>query len=486
MKGMLRKSALTLLSVLFVSNGFSMGQQGSDKPATPQETTKPASITLMVDGTFLVKENGEAVLEKGYEDLTGIDLKINHPAHNEYHQKVDLAFATGDAPDLMILGAKDYVNYVANGALYDLTDLYENSKMKKNISQQGIIDSLRVDGRLYGIPYQRGNGTVTYVRGDWLEKLNMKAPTNYNEFINMLRAFKNNNPDGLPPEKVIPITAAGLVNSEYPMDIYLREFYQDATPDYVEVNGKWVDGMLEPNMPAALKRLRDAYAEGLIDTEIITNKTSTCRDKFYTGTVGAFNYWAGIWNATLQQNLDANIPSAKVTPIPPIKETKYIERAATVLSMKANVANPQGVFDYFLEFMLDGGPGQTLFTFGVEGKTYKVVDGVIEFLPSIQDPGKNFTKAWFDPTIPVTNFAPASKREPLIDSSLHLFWDNMINYGIQPPSEQLVKLTPEVNAIRASIISKVVFGELTVDQGMAQYKKDIAKYNEVIIPDMNK
>lgn len=242
MNSMMKKSALLLLSIVLVSTAFAGGQQGSDSaPAAGGETTKPESITLMVDGTFLVKENGEAVLEKGYEDLTGIDLIINHPAHNEYHAKVDLAFATGDAPDLMILGAKDYVNYVANGALYDLTDLYNNSKFKANIKDEGIFDALKVDGKLYGIPYQRGNGTITYVRGDWLEKLGMEPPKTYAEFIDMLRAFKNNNPDGLSPDQVIPITAAGLVNSEYPMDIYLREFYQDATPDYVKVDGKWVD-----------------------------------------------------------------------------------------------------------------------------------------------------------------------------------------------------------------------------------------------------
>ena len=42
-------------------------------------------------------------------------------------------------------------------------------------------------------------------------------------------------------------------------------------------------------MKAALQRMQDAYKEGLIDKEVVTNKTSTCRDKF-AGNVGVFNY----------------------------------------------------------------------------------------------------------------------------------------------------------------------------------------------------
>ncbi|HOX31746.1 MAG TPA: hypothetical protein PLB91_05405, partial [Spirochaetales bacterium] len=57
---------------------------------------KPASIKLMVDGTFQVKENGEQQLVDGFKDLTGIDLVLNHPVHNEYYNKVNLAFSTGD------------------------------------------------------------------------------------------------------------------------------------------------------------------------------------------------------------------------------------------------------------------------------------------------------------------------------------------------------------------------------------------------------
>jgi putative aldouronate transport system substrate-binding protein len=451
---------------------------------------KPTSIKLMVDGTFQIKDNGEQILVDGFKALTGIDLVLNHPIHNEYYQKVDLAFSTGDIPDVLIMSSNYYLRYASNGALYDMTKLYDASRLKSRIPQQGVVDALRLDTGLFGLPYSRGNGTITYVRGDWLEKLKMKVPTNYAEFIEMLRAFKNRNPDGIPADKVIPLTAAGLVNTEYPLDIYLREFYQDATPDFMKKNGVWVDGMSDPSMVGALQRMRSAYAEGLIDKEIITNKTSTCRDKFYTGNVGVFNYWAGIWNDTLQKNITPNVAGAKVVPIPAIQGVRYVERPAVPVAMTIkgpNTAkNPAGVFEWFYERLWDSGEGQRLMTFGVEGKFYKVVDGKITFLPSIQNPASPFTKAWFDPELSVTNYAPPYNFSPNISNSLAMFRKDAVQYLLLPASDALVKLLPELNTMKTNYVTKIVYGDMTIEAGLAAYQKDSAQYVKTILADMNK
>ncbi len=456
---------------------------------------KPNSITLMVDGTFLIKENGEAILEKGYEDLFGIDLIINHPVHNEYYEKVNLAFSSGNVPDVLIATSNYYLNFASNGALYDITDLYENSEIKNNIIDQSIIDSIRVDGRLYGLPRERGNGTITYVRGDWMDKLGISSPTNYEEFLTMLRRFKNENPDGLSPAEVIPITSSGLVNSEFPLDIYLREFYWTATPDFVKRGDTWVDGMTEDVMKDALQRMRDAYSEGLIDKEIITNQTSTCRDKFYAGTVGAFNYWAGTWNLNLYNNLTANIPDAKVVPIPPIKETKYVERAPIPICITTNgptsKTNPEGVFEYFLATLLDNGDGQNFWTFGVKGEegsaTYTTdANGNISMLPSVEDPKKDFTKSWADPALSITSFAPKFEFDPLITNSLKMFQSNMTVYSIFPTSEAINDLLTEINSLKAKYVSKIVYSEVTIDEGLTQYTNEAKGMIEAILNDLNK
>lgn len=500
--------SLVMLAVMFsaceATPSPSASQPASQAPSAPASTapetatpepqagaTKPEKITFMVDGTFLIKENGEDVLVKGYEDLFGVDLELNHPVHNEYYEKVNLAFTTNSIPDALLLSSSYYLNYANNGALYDITDLYENSAVKDKVFNQAIIDSLRIDGRLYGLPRERGNGTVTYVRGDWMEKLGLSAPTNYDEFINMLRKFKFENPDGLTPDQVYPITSAGLVNNEFPFDIYLREFYWTATPDFVERDGKWVDGMTEDVMKDALQRMRDAYAEGLIDPEIITNKTSTCRDKFYAGNVGVFNYWAGMWNKTLSDNLTANFPDATVVPIKPIKETYYIERPPVPIAITAASQNPEGVFEYFLSTMLDEGEGQKLWTFGVKGEagtaTYtEDASGKISFLPSIEDPSKNFTKAFSSPELSITGFKPNFEMDEKITSSLQLFNETSVVYNLMPASEAMSTLGPELNAIKAATIANIVYGETTIEDGLANYQSEAQGMVDSILAEMNK
>ena len=450
------------------------------------EVEKPKSITFMVAGTWLWTDNGEEIPEEGYEALTGIDLILNHPPHNEYFQKLDLAFATGDMPDVFVADGGRYMRLAKAGALYDMTELYENSKMKDNMVSQDFVEASKVDGRLYGIPYERGNGTLLYVRGDWLEKLGLDPPKNYEEFLNMLRAFKYNNPDGLKPEEVIPITAPGLANKEYPMDIYFREFYWDATPDYILKDGEWVDGMLEPNMRDALKRMRDAYAEGLIDTEIITNQTSTCRDKFYSGVVGAFNYWAGYWADRLYNNTVPNVPHVKVVGVPALEESFYVERPPGLMLMSANVENPEGIFEYWMELLNDMGPGQNNFTFGVEGRSYEVVDGVRVFLPTKTNPDVPYNKVFISPALVVTKWKPEFKMDPLSPASYEMFQKYSKQYGLPSDSEKLSELQAEINAIKMSYISKIVFAELTIEDGLQKYANEIKKYNEVVLADMNK
>jgi putative aldouronate transport system substrate-binding protein len=464
----------------------SSADKDKDSDSSEDQIKKPTQIKFMVDGTFLLPDNGQEYLVKAYEEKTGIKLIVNQPAHNEYYEKVNLAFATGDIPDVLLLSGTHYLNYAMEGALYDITELYENSELKNRIVDQAIIDAVRVNGRLYGLPRERGNGTITYVRGDWLKKLGIDIPKNYEEFINMLRRFANEDPDGNGVKDTIPLTAAGLVNSEYPMDIYLREFYQNASPDFVQKDGKWVDGMTEPEMRDALQRMKDAYAEGLIDKEIVTNKTSTCRDKFYSGKVGVFNYWAGQWNENLLVNIRANVPEAEVTPIPAIEETYYIERPAVPLCITSKAENPEGIFKYFFEYMLDSGEGQTLFTHGVEGIMYEMKDGKMVKLPSLQNPDVLYNKTFISGELSITDYKdPYEYSEPIVNS-LKMFREDAVQYNLFPSSEVLNKLVPELNAIKSEIIAKVVVGDYSVDQGLEEYKNRSKDYVEQILADLNK
>ena len=161
------------------------------------EVEKPKSITVMVNGTIFTEANGRDAFEAALEEKLGIDIIFNQPEHSGYYDVVGNTFASGDWPDVVILGAEYYASYAALGALADVTDFWNSSELKASGRvNEDVMESVAIDGRLYGFTPARGNGCLTYIRKSWLDKVNMEVPTNYEEYKAMLQAFAENDMDG--------------------------------------------------------------------------------------------------------------------------------------------------------------------------------------------------------------------------------------------------------------------------------------------------
>lgn len=428
------------------------------------EAGKPSSLKFAIN-VGLKTQDDFTKWRQEYIKKTGINLDFNFMDVNEYYQNIELGFASGDTPDVFTVGNDKIAVYAGQGALLDITEMVENSKELSAIDP-ALLESMKIDGKLYGVPFEGDSGTITYVRKDWLDQLGMEIPTNYEQYIEMLRGFKSLGDD------IIPFTAPGLVADQ--AEYYLREFYQDASPEFVkDKNGKWVDGMTQPNMIAALERLRDAYAEGLIDVEIVTNKTSTCRDKWYAGKVGTFPYWAGNWYANLEKRVQANVPEAQVIPIPAIEETKYIKRVPAVLAVSSLSKNPEGAFKYIIEYANDGAEGSTLFQHGVEGVHFKYGEnGEVISLPKISRPEEVYEKAFISPVLAITKITTpgyAFEVDERISQSNAILDENSVQAEIIPLSSKLSKISEELLMEKEKTVASIVMGQVSVEEGLANY-----------------
>lgn len=444
--------------------------KASETSTAAKEITKPSKIVLMTSIFDMSEENGKQKFLDKYKELTGIELEIIQPPHNQYAEKVNLAFASGDIPDVFLSpNYSSFVKYIADGALYDITDLVEASEPMMTINQK-LLDGVRVDGRLYGFPEDLGNGCATMVREDWLTKVGLKAPTNYEEYLNMLRAFTFNDPDGNGKNDTKGVTAGGLEDITG-AHLYLLDFLHDAVPNFQLKDGKWVDGFQQPEMVKALERISAAYKEGLIDQDIVTNKTSTSREKVINGEIGATTYWAGQWNFNLDRDAKKVNPNAKIITIPAIQEVTYINRVPGQHCISSASENPEGVFKYFLEYAHDGAEGQTLFTQGVEGVTYEIKDGKGVMLPLLSDPTKKFTKTMLNPAIPSVPFKnPIFPVEPLVAESAKIFEAKMVQADSLLITDTSVKMSADIVQLRSSTFSKIMMGEVSVEKGLEEYK----------------
>ena len=466
------------LAVIMASGMTSCGKKAEE---TEEAEVKPEKITMTFD-SCMTPENGVDEVCAKYKELTGIELELTKPDHDKYYENVTLSFASGKPSDVIEMNSTYYADYAANRKLWDMTRAWEDSKSAaKNIVDQSYVDALMLNGKLYGFPTVAGNGTVTYVRQDWLDEAGESLPTNYAGFLDMLRTFKARG------NGVVPLTAAGILNNDAPYDIFMREFYQDATPDfYQKEDGTWVDGFSEPAMAGAMQRFQDAYKEGLLDETIITNETKSCRDKFNDGLVGAFNYWAGSWGMKLEDGT----PGAKLSALPAIDEVRnsggYIGRVPLAMVITSDCEMPEAVFNDLILYSHDGGEGQMLFTHGVEGVHYtKNDDGSITALEQKADPSKLVEKSFYAPEYSITSWTDPMTLDSRVQASLDVYLQCRSLAKVAPASSVLTENQDKLTEIRKSVLADVLHGNTTVDEAMQKYNKDASAIVEAILADLS-
>ncbi|MBR6027858.1 MAG: extracellular solute-binding protein [Clostridia bacterium] len=445
-------------------------------------------ITILVDGTIPDQNNGRDAFEARWEELhPGYDLEIIQPDHSAYYDVMQQRMASGDWPDVLILSSTYYADYAANGVLWDMTEAWENGQTKNSgrFTGDNVFEGLKIDGKLYGFAPTRGNGCVTYIKKAWLDECGLEVPTTYDQYIAMCEAF-------VAKYGTYAVSAAGFVGNEAPFVNYLPEFYQDAYPYFVQQeDGTWVDGFTLDSMKAALQRIQDAVAAGIIDKETLTNKTSDARNKFYDDRFGVFTYWAGTWATNLKTNLEANGHDGELVALKPLEGLPlYYDRVPPVWCITSKCKNPQAVFDAFIDTMLDGGDTQMLFTYGPEG-VYWSTEGGFHMLENLEKAGTNYTKFHIDPMLALASFAEGyyDPREesvkPEAKAASELFNNNSRLAAIVPATDVLSELNGELTAIKSEIIADIALGNITVEEGYARFAEEGLELSNEIVDSLN-
>ena len=507
--------ASTVCSMLLTGCGSDAGNTESGSTDTNASTAaqteeavaddieKPEKITIMVSGDFQATQaNGQEEWIARWEELTGIKLEIIQPDHSSYYDVLGQTLASGPEnwPDIIYVGNSYYSGYAAEGVLWDMTDAWNNSELKKNPNTDAsAVEGNMIDGHLYGLPLASGGGCMTYIRKQWLDNCGLDVPTNYEEYLKMLDAFTNGDPDGDGINgNTVAVSAAGFVNGNAPYVNYLPEFYQDAYPSFYQgEDGVWKDGFTEDSMKAAIERLQDAYNKGYIDKETLTNGTSNCRTKFYEGKFGVFTYWAGGWAETLSNGISANGLDGELVFMPPIAEVgQYWERNAPVYAITSSCKNPEGVFKYFLESIFDDGDMETLWTYGVEGvhwsrkaetvcgNTYQ--EGEFHMLESLSQPGIQYTTI----NMGDNNICPMAERlmpeSEYAKESMEIFNANKKKVLIIPTTEAMSQYNGDLTTLKNSIIADCIVEGVSVEDGYKRFEQEGgAEMSQAILDSLN-
>lgn len=458
---MSKKVSILITGLILMLSLCGCGKVDTVSTSTESKEQEKKTITFLTNFGLSQGSSSIPVWEEGFEKLTGYSIDIDALSGEEYYQVLDYTLAMGRGHDLIGMAEGKLPSYVVDGQLLDITDMVNSSEILSNIPEE-YMQAATVDGRIYGVPVEFGGGTITYVRQDILDELGIAAPKNFDEYMTMLEKIKAAYPD------MIPFTAPGLVGSNN--DYYMVDFYQDASPEIIEVNGQWVDGMLQDNMKAALERLRLAYSKGLIDPDITTNGTKEARTKFMDGKAAVFNYWAGNWNNTLQNNLTKGVGEhTKVGRLEPIKEVTYKIRPSVVMSITKNTKNPEVVFEHVLEYMHDNAEGSMLFQYGVEDIHYKIEEGN----KIVQEKGEyKISSAFVTPVMAFENLEEYEiKQKEVVVESLSLLKKHGEQQYNLPGSPTYTTIEDELIDLKTQTISDAMVGVVSIDEALATYKE---------------
>ncbi|MDE6053809.1 MAG: extracellular solute-binding protein [Lachnospiraceae bacterium] len=215
----------------------------------------------------------------------GVEITWDTILNADWGDRKAVLLASGDLPDAFMgsicFGETDILTNIGTFiALDDYIDEYMpnfKSIMESDPTMKALATS--ADGHIYGLPSKKPCRPIVsnqmFINQTWLDNLGLSMPTTYEEFVEVLRAFKEQDANGNgDPNDEIPFgegyadsvmffclpfgTTLGADNT-YSMTV------KDGSPVYLPTSEMYKQGV---------QWMNQCYTEGLIDKELFTQDDS--------------------------------------------------------------------------------------------------------------------------------------------------------------------------------------------------------------------
>lgn len=302
-------------------------EQGEPNAYGKYKDPVTVEIVQAVNPTLPMPE-GDTTTDNYYtryiKDSMNIDIKLKWQAATaDYAQKLSLSIASNDLPDIMVVGKSDFKKLLKADLIEDLTPYYEKYasdlvKESYDSTDGRAIESASVDGKMYGLPSVQAEGdgfNLMWVRQDWLDELNLEAPTTVEELKTVAKAFVDNNMGGENTVGILGPSNGSAVSNNFlsssattgTLDGFFQS-YQSFPGFWVKgEDGKVVYGSTTSETKEALGELQQMYKDGILDQELGVRKDAD--ETWKGGKTGIFfgPWWVGY---NVRDGLDTD-PSAE-------------------------------------------------------------------------------------------------------------------------------------------------------------------------------
>ncbi|KRE99441.1 ABC transporter substrate-binding protein [Paenibacillus sp. Soil766] len=282
-------SSLVLLSACSDSGTKEAAQQTEaiiDDQVTPAGqfpiTKEKTTLKVMVKGSSIVENFATNEFTKWLEEKTNIHIDWEIAPEKTYAEKLNVSLASGDYPDVLLnmnVSPVQQSIYGKDGVFIPLNPYIDKYgvEMKKMYEQVTYVKDLITmpDGKIYSVPqvndcYHCSLGQKMWIYKPWLDKLGLKMPETTEEFYQVLKAFKEKDPNGNGKADEIPLVGATNGPSST-LDLFLPSAFieKDFNLRFVK-DGKVQLAFNQPEWKEALKYMNKMFAEGLISPQTFT------------------------------------------------------------------------------------------------------------------------------------------------------------------------------------------------------------------------
>lgn len=375
-------------------------------PFFPEKTTLTYFCNINGAMSATMSSYNEVAAFQKLEELTNVHIEWIHPGSGSAgSEQFSLMVTSKELPDL-INWSFDSAKGGSEALLRDaiLVPITQEDAYKYMPNYMAIIDrhpdfkqaTLLDDGTMYRVAnfnYDPSTGEIVnfqikgpYMRMDWVEKVGLTTPTTIDELYTVLTAFKEQKVNG--KDTIIPfvdnksLTAikalAGSFGTRW--DMHMQ-------------NGKVVYGPITDEYRTYVTTMNKWYTEGLINSDfpVLEDAGAKILNEEAGSTIGSMGSGLTMQRSALKEsNPESDLDSIPY-PIGPGGHQSLVDdknrniRSTAITSANQHPIESMQWLDYF--FSEDG---MMLATFGIEGESYEIVDGV----PKLTDLVMNNTSGY--------------------------------------------------------------------------------------------
>lgn len=234
---------------------------------------------------------------------TGVDVEFQTISGDGATEKLNLILASNELPDVFFSGLSTtmitkYANQGMFTPLERLIEEYAPNLTKIFEERPEIRKAITMpDGHIYALPginsetQTKGISTQIILNKTWLDNLGLEIPTTTEEFQNVLKAFKTQDPNGNGKNDEIPFSYEPVPPyNVWNGDTGLSGAFGvvDGTENIMVKDNALHFTPIQEGYKEYIKWTRDMYAEGLLDAEIFTQDHNQYMSKVTSDYLGGY------------------------------------------------------------------------------------------------------------------------------------------------------------------------------------------------------